>query len=208
MSEKVYVWDKFVRIFHWSLVALFAFSYLTGGEWDNVHAYSGYGILSLVLARIVWGFIGSRHARFTDFVRAPAAVIEHARELKARKPRRYLGHNPLGGAMVVALLLTLLATTFSGLKVYAVKDGKGPLAQQSPITLINSAMADDDDEGHEGHKGKKENPEEEFWEEIHETAVNLMLFLIVLHVGGVVLSSKLENESLVKAMWTGYKNRE
>ena len=209
MSERVYVWDKFVRFFHWSLVALFALSYLTGDEESELHIYSGYGVLALVLARIAWGFIGSRYARFSDFVRAPATIIQHAREMAAGKPKRYLGHNPLGGIMVVALLLTLLAVTFSGLKLYAVEEGKGPLAQQSQMTLINSAMADDDDdEEHEGHHGRGEDAGEEFWEEVHETAVNLMLFLILLHVAGVVVSSRLENESLVKAMLTGYKKRD
>lgn len=114
-------------------------------------------------------------------------------------PKHYLGHNPLGGAMVVALLCTLLLTTFSGMKLYAVEKGKGPFAAGGEMSLVSSAVANKDkhDDAHE--EG------EDFWEEIHETGINIMLFLVVLHISGVVISSRVHRESLVKAMITGYK---
>lgn len=113
----VKVWDAFVRIAHWSLVVAVVAAWFTrhGGGW--VHEWLGYGALAIVAARVVWGFVGSdatRFARFASFVRAPAVTVAYAGQvLKAREPR-HLGHNPLGGWMIVALLLTVAATGVSG----------------------------------------------------------------------------------------------
>ncbi len=216
MNSKVYVWDKFIRVFHWSLVALFTFSYLTGESESDLHAYSGYLIIALVLMRILWGFIGSKYARFKDFVKTPGTVIRYAKSMASEEPEHYRGHNPLGGLMVVAMLATLLMITFSGLKLYAAEEGKGPFAASYEVSLLNQSYADSDDDSSEeegdgeGYEGNHEEDEEaeEFWEEIHETAVNFMLLLILLHIGGVVFSSKIHKESLVKAMVTGYKEKD
>lgn len=103
--ETVRVWDPFVRIFHWSLVSLFFFAFLTGDEWKSAHIYAGYGVGLLVMARIIWGFVGSPHARFSAFIFSPATVMAFLRDSVLLKAKRYIGHNPAGGAMVVALLL-------------------------------------------------------------------------------------------------------
>ncbi len=217
MNNWVYVWDKFIRVFHWSLVALFTFSYLTGENESGFHVYSGYAITLLVLARILWGFIGTTHARFRNFVQSPATVLRYTKSMASDNPEHYRGHNPLGGLMVVAMLLTLLTITFSGLKLYAVEEGEGPFAANYEVSLLNQSYADSDDDSseeedddeYEGYEGNHEEDEEaeEFWEEIHESAVNFMLLLILLHIGGVILSSKLHKESLVSAMITGYKEK-
>lgn len=200
MTDEVYVWDKFVRLFHWSLVVLFTISYLTGEEESSLHVYSGYAIVLLVLARIGWGVLGSKHARFSDFVCGPAKVMAYSKSVSSGNPKHYLGHNPLGGLMVLALLASLLTVTFSGMKLYAVEEGRGPLADAGHGVLVATAYASDDEYGeHEGN--------EEIWEEIHEAAVNVALVLVFLHIGGVVLSSWVHRESLVKAMLTGYKQR-
>ncbi|VAX03229.1 Cytochrome b [hydrothermal vent metagenome] len=198
-KQQVVVWDLGVRIFHWSLVVLFIFSYLSGDELEELHAYSGYIIISLLVFRLVWGFVGSQHARFADFVRGPRTVIDDLKSIKDGHSRRYLGHNPAGGAMIVMLLIGLSLLTFSGLMAYAA-EGHGPLAG-ADVSLISTAYADDDhDEGDE--KGEKED---EFWEEIHEFMGNFMLLLIFLHIAGVVVSSRLQGENLVKAMMSGKK---
>ena len=109
----VAVWDPFVRLFHWSLVTLFTIAFLTGDEIAWLHVWAGYAIAVLVLLRIVWGFGGSRHARFQSFVRRPAEVFEFLRQsLRLRAPR-HLGHNPAGGYMILAMLglLTYLSVT-------------------------------------------------------------------------------------------------
>lgn len=110
----VRVWDPFVRLFHWTLVLLFAGAYLTGDAFDQVHELSGYAILALLAARVVWGFIGSEHARFRDFVFTPATIVAYARDTLAGRARRHLGHNPLGGVMVLLFLAGLLVTGGSG----------------------------------------------------------------------------------------------
>ena len=109
----VKVWDPFVRVFHWSLVGLFAFAFLTGDEWQTPHERAGYVIASLVAARILWGLFGSRHARFASFVRSPLRVLGFLKQTASFSAPRYLGHNPAGGVMVVALLAAIgvIATT-------------------------------------------------------------------------------------------------
>ncbi|XBO39290.1 cytochrome b/b6 domain-containing protein [Alsobacter sp. KACC 23698] len=114
-TRQVRVWDPFVRIFHWSLVGLFALAFATGDEIERVHVAAGYGIAGLVGLRIVWGIIGSRHARFIDFVRSPAAVLAYGRAALAGRAIRFRGHNPAGGAMVVALLFMLAGTSVTGI---------------------------------------------------------------------------------------------
>jgi cytochrome b len=110
----VKVWDPFVRAFHWSLAALFLLAYVTGEEIQQVHIVAGYTIAGLLALRVVWGFVGPRHARFTDFVRSPRAVLAYLRDVALLRAPRYLGHNPAGGAMVVALIVMLIGTGITG----------------------------------------------------------------------------------------------
>lgn len=109
----VRVWDPLVRIFHWSLVTLFFVAFFTGEDLMSVHKLAGYIVGGLVAFRVVWGLIGPRHARFTDFVRSPGTVFTYVRDALAMKAPRHIGHNPAGGAMIVALLLAIagIATT-------------------------------------------------------------------------------------------------
>ncbi|VAW79954.1 Cytochrome b [hydrothermal vent metagenome] len=198
MSNEIRVWDLLVRIFHWSLVLGFTIAYLTGEEEGSLHIYSGYAVLGLITFRVIWGFIGSRYARFSDFVHSPKSVSRYLKSLLTRKPEHHTGHNPAGGWMVIAMLLSLFVVSFSGLKLYAVEEGLGPLAGPLPtLSVISPAYADDDSDG-----------EEEFWEEIHEASANFMLLLIFLHITGVIVSSRMHGENLVKAMVTGKKYRE
>jgi cytochrome b len=117
-SRHVRVWDLPVRVFHWLLVALIVVSFTTaqiGGNAMRIHQLSGFSILTLVLFRLLWGIFGSTYARFSDFVRHPRQAIEYARSLGQGHPPFYAGHNPLGGWMIVALLLCLLIQTGTGL---------------------------------------------------------------------------------------------
>jgi cytochrome b len=113
-TQTVKVWDPLVRIFHWSLVGLFAFSYFTGDEWKKAHVYSGYAIIGLIAIRVIWGLVGSRHARFADFIYSPRTVLTFLVDTMRMRAKRYLGHNPAGGMMVVALLLTVSAIATTG----------------------------------------------------------------------------------------------
>ena len=108
------VWDPFVRAFHWALAASFAVAWLSSENCDGLHNAAGYAAAALVGLRIVWGFLGPRYARFAQFVRSPATVIAYLRALKDGSERRYIGHNPAGGVMVVVLLVAMAATAVSG----------------------------------------------------------------------------------------------
>lgn len=110
----VKVWDNFVRIFHWSLVILFAAAYYTRDKWEQIHIAAGYAILALVFARLIWGLVGSSHARFRDFLYSPRTIVRFLEDTARFRAKRYLGHNPAGGAMVVALLLGLVVICGSG----------------------------------------------------------------------------------------------
>jgi cytochrome b len=91
---QIYVWDSFVRVFHWSLVASFAIAYLTEGDMLSVHVWTGYTIGILIVARILWGFVGTAHARFKDFIYDPASTFRYVRDLLLLRGNRYLGHSP------------------------------------------------------------------------------------------------------------------
>jgi len=108
------VWDLVVRVFHWSLVATFVVAWLSGDDFENLHEIAGYAILGLVAIRLLWGVVGSHYARFTQFVPNPGSVTFYLKEILKRRERRYLGHNPAGGAMVVALLFAIIITGGSG----------------------------------------------------------------------------------------------
>ena len=125
------VWDPLVRFGHWALVAAFAVAYFSAEEEaggpDPLHVWGGYVVGGLVVLRVVWGFIGQRHARFSDFVRSPIVALTYFLDLLYGRARRYVGHSPAGGAMVIALLVCLAATVATGLIAYG-EEGKGPLA--------------------------------------------------------------------------------
>jgi cytochrome b len=110
----VRVWDPLVRIFHWSLVGLFTFAFLTGDEWQKPHEVAGYIIAGLIGFRVVWGLIGSRYARFSSFIYRPSTVAGFLVDTVRMKARRYLGHNPAGGLMVLGLLLAIMVISLSG----------------------------------------------------------------------------------------------
>jgi cytochrome b len=108
------VWDVPVRLMHWGLVAAVAVAWFSGEETLDRHEWAGYAALSIVASRLVWGRIGSPRARFSDFMRSPRAVIAYAAALRRHAEPRYIGHNPLGGWMVAALLFNLILVGVSG----------------------------------------------------------------------------------------------
>ena len=202
MSEKIIrVWDPLVRVFHWSLVVAFIVAWFSGEEESLVHVYAGYVILGLLVFRIVWGLVGPRYSRFSNFLYSPGRTIRYMRSLLSPNPEHYTGHNPAGGWMIMLLLVSLLISVYTGLEVYGA-EGQGPLAAGSQgVEWIATARADSDDE----HDGDHDNDAEEFWEELHEFFANFTLFLVFVHVAGVLVASYVHRENLVKAMITGRK---
>ncbi len=114
----VKVWDPFVRLFHWSLVAVVATAALTGffagASWLQVHVWAGTAMAALVVARLVWGFTGGSYARFSAFIRGPRHVFSHMRGIVNGTEGRHIGHNPLGALMIVALLATAVLLALTG----------------------------------------------------------------------------------------------
>lgn len=114
-SPTVRVWDPLVRLFHWSLVAAFVIAWATGEELQSLHEVAGYAIVGLLVIRILWGFVGTTHARFSDFVYRPSTTIGYLIDTVRLRAKRYLGHNPAGGAMVLALLVMLAMVCGTGI---------------------------------------------------------------------------------------------
>lgn len=200
-NDEVRVWDPLIRIFHWTLVAGFTVAYLSGDELQGLHVWAGYLITGLLAFRLIWGFVGSRHARFSDFFYSPNQVMTYVRSLFSGKPKRYLGHNPAGAMMVFLLLFSLTFTAGSGLMLDA-GVGATPVVSAVEGFLPARAWADDDDDD------EREGKENEMLEEVHEFFANLTLLLVCLHIAGVVVSSRLHGENLVRAMITGRKPAE
>ena len=182
-QQVIKVWDPLVRIFHWSLVLFFLTAYLTEDDFENIHIYAGYAVSILVGFRLVWGLIGPKYARFSNFVKAPSETLVYLKSLLTGNPKHYIGHNPAGGMMVVALLVALATTGFLGMSLLAT-DGGGPLAG----TFIAGFN-------------------EDLLKDLHEFMANTSVALVVLHVAGVLVSSLLHRENLTRAMVTGVKVR-
>lgn len=114
VSTRARVWDPLVRLFHWSLVASFFIAWLSRHSWADVHHWAGYAAAALVLVRIAWGLLGTRYARFTQFVRGPGTTLRYAATMLAGREARYVGHNPAGAVMVLALLAAMLGAALTG----------------------------------------------------------------------------------------------
>ena len=181
-SQKVRIWDRPTRIFHWVLVVLVVVCYLSGrnGRFD-IHIPAGQALLVLVAARILWGFVGSEPSRFRSFVRPVREIAAYVRTLGKRAPGYHAGHNPLGGLSVVAMLLVLLAQT--GLGVFAVEvDG----LYEGPLSFLVS------------YEAAREAAE------LHAVVVDGLLILVGLHLAALIFHRVYKRERLVKPMVTGW----
>jgi cytochrome b len=214
-NSQTIVWDLFIRIFHWLLVVLFVLAYVTADQKGPLHRYVGYAVLGLVVIRIIWGFTGTKHALFSDFICSPAKAWCYLKELAAGKPKPYTGHNPAAAWMILFLLIGSIVVCLSGYKAYATKQIKSSLTFNTGVSLVTNAYADkvgrggqgDKHERHEkrGHGEKGIDEQDSFWCAVHEMSTETILLLIILHVLGVAASSKMHNENLVKSMITGKK---
>lgn len=112
---QIAVWDPFVRAFHWTLAVTYLLAWITAEDSQGLHVRLGYFMLMLVGLRLIWGLIGTRHARFNSFIRGPSAALGYLHSLAQGHPKNYLGHNPAGGWMVIGLIITLVATAATGI---------------------------------------------------------------------------------------------
>lgn len=201
------VWDPLVRIGHWALVAAFAIAYVTAEEDtaapDVFHVWGGYVIGAIVVLRILWGFVGPQHARFSDFVCSPVAALRYLAGLISGGAKRHLGHSPAGGAMVIALLACLGATVVTGIMANETP-GKAPPAQDA-AAVVRPALADAE---RGGDRGERSGETESAIGELHAALANITLGLVILHILGVGLASFAHRENLVAAMIDGTKRAE
>ena len=186
MNGRIRVWDVPVRLFHWTLVILIATSYFTaqaGGDWMKFHFWSGYAIFTLLLFRIAWGFVGSTTARFSHFVKGPSAALHHLAELAGADRPRDVGHNPLGGAMVMVLIFGVLAQVAAGLFSADTDTGmvSGPLAPLVADKWIERATA------------------------FHHFWINVLLVLMAVHVLAAIVYLVWKRQNLIGAMIHGSK---
>ncbi|HEX6317265.1 MAG TPA: cytochrome b/b6 domain-containing protein [Burkholderiales bacterium] len=181
---QVRVWDLSVRLFHWALVAVLLFQVVSGklgGRLIDWHLYGGYAVFVLVAFRVLWGFAGSTTARFTSFVVRPAAALSFGARLLSRRAEAYAGHNPLGGWMVVALLLSLALQVGTGLFSNDGIATDGPLAALISIELSDRLT------------------------EVHRWNVWILLALAAVHTAAALYHWLVLKEDLIGAMFTGVK---
>jgi cytochrome b len=183
-KKMVNVWDILIRIFHWSLLFFVLVLFLTEDEFLGIHSYAGYTVLLLLGFRLVWGLIGTSYARFGDFLATPKGAVKYLKEELSGDAKHYLGHNPAGAVMIVGLISSLFLTGLTGMATIAT-EGKGPLADSFIASLSGEMLGN-----------------------IHVFFTDVTLFLIILHVVGVVFSSFMQEENLVRAMITGKKKIE
>jgi cytochrome b len=191
--NEVRIWDGFVRLAHWLMVLGFIVAYLSEGDPMWLHSWAGYLIVAVVLLRVIWGFVGSDHARFVNFVKSPRAVFAYLGDLVRFRSKRFVGHSPAGGAMTIALLALLLATATFGMMDLALVKGEGLLSYWlQPDAAVTAAIA----------AGQRVRGP---FKDIHEFFANLTLAFIILHLVGVALASFAHRENLPRAMVTGRK---
>jgi len=180
MNKIIRVWDLPIRVFHWLLVLCIIGSLVSVNLGENAiewHAYFGYSVLTLLIFRIVWGFVGSTHARFASFLPNRESVLNY---LQGKAPR-VLGHNPIGALSVFALLLVLSVQVLTGLFVDDEITFQGPLAKYVPNWVVS------------------------FLSEIHEGNQVVIYILITIHIAAILYYKKFKGEDLIKQMISGDK---
>ena len=183
-NQKTRVWDVPLRLFHWTLVILIVSQIVTvsiGGNLMEFHVLGGYAILTLILFRFVWGMVGTPNARFVNFVRGPLAIFRYARSLSGSDHDRYLGHNPLGGWSVIAMLTSIVVQAVSGLFVDDDILTTGPLWKYVSDDVASIFGA------------------------IHETNALVLTTLICLHTGAILFYLVRKKDNLIVPMFNGLK---
>ncbi len=185
--RRVAIWDLPTRVFHWSFAALVVLALAIGDDDEGVaftlHAYAGYAILLLLGFRLPWGLVGSPRSRFSDFVKSRREVLAHAKSLVLNfEAPRTVGHNALGGWMIVALLTLVFLTAATGL-LAGDDEARGPYAG-----LLGGAG--------------------EALGELHETLAEALIPLILLHLAGALVHGLLSGDNVIRAMIDGQKELE
>jgi len=179
------IWDLPVRLFHWSLVSLFIAAYITnalGTSYFKYHLWCGYAIIVLVSFRIIWGLVGTYHARFSNFVRNPITTLKYAISVVKKNEKHYVGHNPLGAVMVIVLLIAILVQAVTGLFTNDEIFNTGPLYGYISDSLSLQLTS------------------------LHRQLFYWILGAVVLHILAVLIHVFFKHDNIIKAMFTGKKS--
>jgi len=187
-ESRVYVWDRFIRFYHWSQALLFVLLYLSATyEFDDIHFLLAYLLTALLAARLIWGFISTGYGRFSSFLFSLSETISYVKGMLAGHTKRYLGHNPIGAWSIYLFLSLLSIMVVTGSVMLTWGEYEGPL-WAAGVDFADSTA----------HICR--------W--LHETSTDLLLIMVALHLGGVAFSSIKHHENLVAAMWHGKKKGE
>ncbi len=166
------VWDRFVRIFHWTLVLCVVSNFFVFDDGKDVHQWTGYLAVSLVVMRIIWGFVGTKHARFSDFFPTPSRLIRHIKALKSGIHEEHVGHNPLGALMMLTLITVVLCLGITGW-----------------MQTLDAFWG------------------EEWLQNTHAFIADALIAFAFVHALAAILMGRLERTRLIRAMFTGRKER-
>ncbi len=185
-------WDPVIRLTHWAIALAVVLNGFVVEDESLIHIWIGYAAIGFLVLRLIWGVIGTEEARFTSFPPSFTAARGHVSELLAGHHRTYRSHNPLGALMVYALWGTLIVVVVTGVMMAS---DPFPSSYGMPGDSFTALFRE-----YEGHRGGSE-----IIEDIHELAANMLLFFAVVHVGGVLLESRLSGVNLIRAMVKGGK---
>lgn len=195
------IWDPLVRLTHWGVAAAVLLNGLIIEDESLTHIWIGYVAVGLLALRLIWGFIGTRPARFSSFPPSISAALGHVGDLFAGRHRQHASHNPLGALMVYALWGTLTVVSVTGIMM---EPTPFPTSRSSIEMQESSHESGRDHDGGDEHDGEGG---EDILEEIHEVAANLLLLLAAFHVGGVFMESRLSGINLARQMVTGRRQQ-
>ncbi|GAB4398244.1 MAG: cytochrome b/b6 domain-containing protein [Rhodoferax sp.] len=181
--QRILIWDWPTRVFHWCLASSFALAWLTseGDRWRSVHVFLGYLMLGLIAFRLIWGFVGTHHARFRNFWFSPREGLDYLKQVLAGRAARHVGHNPAGSVAIYALLALATLIGITGILTLGGEEQQGLAAGW--LSFAQGRML----------------------KEVHEASAVAMLVLVAGHIAGVVVESLLHRENLARAMVNGYK---
>lgn len=190
-------WDPLLRLAHWGLAAVVLANQVFTKAGGSVHVALGWAGMALLILRLIWGLVGPREARFASFPPNPLAALRHMAGLMRGRVGHYPSHNPAGALMAYALWACLAVIILTGLAM----NSASPMVQAEleaavaagDWSMVGKAEEEDDEAGFALVNG-------EVFEEVHEVAANLIVFLAFLHVAGVLVESRVMGRNLLRPM--------
>lgn len=192
-------WDPVVKLTHWSVVLAVLANAVITEDGSAAHVWVGYALLAILALRLLWGLIGPAEARFSAFLPSPKRALAHLRDIRKGVPSEHKSHNPLGALMVYAIWVCLSVIIGTGIAMAGLPDTSDlGIGSRNPSAVSAES-------GEEGEYGEREEEEGGAAAEVHETAVNLLYLLILLHLAGVVFETRRSGRKVILAMIPGHR---